>query len=336
LDQVLAVFDIKPDIDLNLMKKGQDLTDITTSVLLEMRGVFLEERPDLVLVHGDTTTSCATSIAGFYAGVPIGHVEAGLRTHNILSPFPEEFNRRVTSLVSDLHFAPTEIARKNLISEGVDDSRVFVTGNTVIDAMQWVLKRIESDSQRRHSVIRVLNEKLGVDWLDSRYVLITGHRRENFGDGFLSIAQALHDLACQYPQVVFVYPVHLNPNVQEPIISVLSDLPNVHLIAPLEYEPFLYLLKHCYIVLTDSGGIQEEAPSLSKPVVVMRDTTERPEGLLAGTVRLVGANRNKIVSVVSELLDNAHEYNKMAQAHSPYGDGDACSLIVDTIRKHLN
>lgn len=335
LDQVLTVFDIQPDIDLNLMKKGQDLFDITSSVLLGMRGVFQEQRPDLVLVHGDTTTSSAASIAGFYAGVTVGHVEAGLRTHNIRSPFPEEFNRRVTSIVADLHFAPTEIARNNLLAEGVDDSNVFVTGNTVIDAMHWVLQRIDADSERRRSVIGVLNEKLGFNWLDSRYVLITGHRRENFGEGFLSIAQALHDLANRYPQVAFVYPVHLNPNVQAPILSVLSDVPNVHLIAPLEYEPFLYLLKHCHIVLTDSGGIQEEAPSLCKPVVVMRDTTERPEGVLAGTVRLVGAGRDKIVSVMCELLDNEHEYNKMALAHNPYGDGNACAAILDAIRTRL-
>lgn len=335
LDQVLSVFDIHPDIDLNLMRKGQDLFDITSSVLLGMREVFLKERPDLVLVHGDTTTSSAASIAGFYADIPIGHVEAGLRTHDIRSPFPEEFNRRVTSIVAHIHFAPTETARKNLLSEGVGDSSVVVTGNTVLDAMQWVLERIDADSERRRSVIRVLNEKLGFNWQESRFVLITGHRRENFGEGFLSIAQALRDLANQYPEVAFVYPVHLNPNVQSPIISVLSDIPNMHLIAPMGYEPFLYLLKQCHIVLTDSGGIQEEAPSLCKPVVVMRDTTERPEGVAAGTVRLVGADRDKIVSAMCELLDDEQEYKKMALAHNPYGDGNACGVIVDTIRKRL-
>jgi UDP-N-acetylglucosamine 2-epimerase (non-hydrolysing) len=335
LDQVLTVFDIQPDIDMNLMKKGQDLFDITSSVLLGMRDVFLKQRPDLILVHGDTTTSSAASIAGFYAGVPVGHVEAGLRTHNIRSPFPEEFNRRLTSIVADLHFAPTEIARNNLLAEGVNDLNVFVTGNTVIDAMHWVLRRIDADSERRRSVIGLLNEKLGFNWLERRYVLITGHRRENFGEGFLGIAAALNDLATRYPQFSFVYPVHLNPNVQAPILSVLSDVPNVHLVAPLEYEPFLYLLKHCHIVLTDSGGIQEEAPSLCKPVVVMRNTTERPEGVLAGTVRLVGAERDKIVSVMCELLDNDDEYMKMSLAHNPYGDGNACAAIVDAIRKRL-
>ena len=333
LDQVLNVFDIHPDIDLNLMKKRQDLFDITAGVILSMRDVIQNEQPDLILVHGDTTTSSIASIAGFYAGVSVGHVEAGLRTHDIRSPFPEEFNRRLTALTAKFHFAPTEVARKNLLDEGISERNIFVTGNTVIDAMLWVLARIESDKERKRSVIAHLNQRLPFDWQGSQYVLITGHRRENFGEGFLQIAGALNDLACKYPKINFVYPVHLNPNVQEPIVSNLSSVPNIHLVEPLGYEPFIYLLKHCHIVLTDSGGIQEEAPSLSKPVVVMRETTERPEGVEAGTVKLVGADRSKIVAAVSELLDSEEKHKKMAHAHNPYGDGQACEAIVNVIRQ---
>jgi UDP-N-acetylglucosamine 2-epimerase (non-hydrolysing) len=332
LDQVLRVFEITPDIDLNLMKQGQDLFDVTSSVLLGMRGVLREYKPDVLLVHGDTTTTLAAAMAGFYSGVSVGHVEAGLRTHNLYSPFPEEFNRQVSSKVMRWHFAPTEISRQNLLAERVVDASVTVTGNTVIDALLWVLDRIDSDHGRRGAIAAFLNERLPFDWARQRFVLITGHRRENFGDGFLQICHALQDLAARYPDVHFVYPVHLNPNVQVPVKEVLAGLTNVHLIAPLDYEPFVYLLKHSYIVLTDSGGIQEEAPSLGKPVLVMRDVTERPEAVNAGTVRLVGANRDKIVANMANLLDNEAAYKAMARAHNPYGDGKAAERIISVLR----
>lgn len=333
LDQVLEVFGITPDIDLDLMKPGQDLFDVTASVLLGMRGVLIEHKPDVLLVHGDTTTTLATAMAGFYLGISVGHVEAGLRTHDMYAPFPEEFNRQVTTKVTRWHFSPTDYSRKNLLSEGVDEASVTVTGNTVIDALLWVLDRIESDPARRESVVAFLYERLHFDWERQRFVLITGHRRENFGDGFLQICYALRDLAELYPDVHFVYPVHLNPNVQEPVSAVLAGLINVHLIAPLDYEPFVYLLKQCYIVITDSGGIQEEAPSLGIPVLVMRDVTERPEAVNAGTVLLVGANRNKIVANVAELLDDESSYIVMARAYNPYGDGNASERIISVLRK---
>lgn len=332
LDQVLRVFEITPDIDLNLMKQGQDLFDVTASVLLGMRGVLNEHQPDALLVHGDTTTTLAAAMAGFYLGVPVGHVEAGLRTHDVYAPFPEEFNRQVSTKVTRWHFAPTDFSRKNLLAEGVDEVDVTVTGNTVIDALFWVLDRIDSDSERRKNIASFLSASLPFDWVSQRFVLVTGHRRENFGDGFLRICHALKDLACRYPAVQFVYPVHLNPNVQEPVNAILAGLANVHLIAPLDYEPFVYLLKHCHIVLTDSGGIQEEAPSLGKPVLVMRDVTERPEAVNAGTVRLVGANREKIVAHISDLLDNESSYELMARAHNPYGDGKAAERIISVLR----
>jgi len=331
LDQVLRVFDIKPNIDLNLMKLGQDLFDITSSVLLGMREVLKTHQPDVLLVHGDTTTALASAMAGFYAGIPVGHVEAGLRTYDIYSPFPEEFNRQVVSKISKWHFAPTSLSRKNLVDEGVFDSQIIVTGNTVIDALFWVLDRIDSDNSRRDRVISLLNKQLSFSWESNHFVLITGHRRENFGDGFMQICEALKELATRYPDFHFVYPVHLNPNVQEPVNSILIGLPNIHLIDPMDYEPFVYLLKHCYLVLTDSGGIQEEAPSLGKPVLVMRDVTERPEAVEAGTVRLVGANREQIVGNVSELIENNESYKKMTLAHNPYGDGNACSRIIDVL-----
>lgn len=332
LDQVLRVFDINPDFDLNLMKAGQDLYDVTSSVLLGMREVLRQEKPDALLVHGDTTTSLAAAIAGFYAGVPVGHVEAGLRTHDLYAPFPEEFNRQVASKVTRWHFAPTEFSQRNLLSERVGKDQITVTGNTVIDALMWVLGRIDSDATRKIDLINFLNFRLPFAWQTERFVLITGHRRENFGDGFLQICKALKILAALYPNVHLVYPVHLNPNVQQPVKSLLADLPNVHLIDPLDYEPFVYLLKHSYIVLTDSGGIQEEAPSLGKPVLVMRDVTERPEAVIAGTVILVGANSERIVANVSELLDNDAIYKKMSRAHNPYGDGNACERIIDVLR----
>lgn len=332
LDQVLKVFDITPDIDLNLMKQGQDLFDVTASVLLGMRRVLREHKPDALLVHGDTTTTLAAAMAGFYLGVPVGHVEAGLRTHDVYAPFPEEFNRQVATKVTRWHFAPTDFSRKNLLSEGVDEASVTVTGNTVIDALLWVLDRIESDPARRVVIAAFLSERLTFDWAGQRFVLITGHRRENFGDGLLQICHALRDLAARYPEVHFVYPVHLNPNVQEPVNAILTGLANVHLIAPLDYEPFVYLLKHSYIILTDSGGIQEEAPSLGKPVLVMRGVTERPEAIDAGTARLVGASCEKIVTNIAELLDSEASYRAMARAHNPYGDGKSAERIISVLR----
>lgn len=333
LDQVLRVFEISPDIDLNLMKAGQDLYDVTASVLLGMRDVLRQHKPDALLVHGDTTTSLAAAMAGFYGGVPVGHVEAGLRTNDVYAPFPEEFNRQVASKVTRWHFAPTEFSQQNLLNERVDEDQISVTGNTVIDALLWVLARIDSDAGRQAELTSFLNDRLPFAWQTERFVLITGHRRENFGCGFLQICEALKDLAARYPNVHLVYPVHLNPNVQQPVKSLLADLPNVHLIEPLDYEPFVYLLKHSHIVLTDSGGIQEEAPSLGKPVLVMRDVTERPEAVDAGTVILVGANRDRIVANVSELLDNDATYKRMSRAHNPYGDGNACERIIDVLRR---
>lgn len=332
LDQVLRVFEITPDIDLNLMKAGQDLYDVTALVLLGMRDVLRQHKPDALLVHGDTTTSLAAAMAGFYAGVPVGHVEAGLRTHDVYAPFPEEFNRQVASKVTRWHFAPTEFSQQNLLNERVNQGQITVTGNTVIDALLWVLARIDLDVDRQAELTNFLSDRLPFAWRTERFVLITGHRRENFGDGFLQICEALKDLAARYPNVHLVYPVHLNPNVQQPVKSLLADLPNVHLIEPLDYEPFVYLLKHSHIVLTDSGGIQEEAPSLGKPVLVMRDVTERPEAVDAGTVILVGANRERIVANVSELLENDGTYKRMSRAHNPYGDGKACERIIDVLR----
>jgi len=331
LDQVLEVFDVRPDIDLNLMKQGQDLFDVTASVLLGMRAVLKEHKVDALLVHGDTTTSFATALAGFYLSVPVGHVEAGLRTHDIFSPFPEEFNRQTTSKIARWHFAPTEISKQNLVREDIDPEKIVVTGNTVIDALKWMIDRIESDSLKMESISSLLHQELKFNWQKSRFILITGHRRENFGDGFLQICKALKQLAIKFPQVHFVYPVHLNPNVQSPVNEILSELSNLHLIAPLDYEPFIYLLKHCYLVLTDSGGIQEEAPTLGKPVLVMRDLTERPEAVTAGTVRLVGAKFNSIVDNVTELLENSVSYTSMSRAHNPYGDGEACQKIVEVL-----
>lgn len=332
LDQVLKVFSITPDIDLNLMKAGQDLFDVTASVLLGMRDVLRENRPDVLLVHGDTTTTMASAIAGFYSEVPVGHVEAGLRTHNLMAPFPEEFNRQVAGKVTRWHFAPTSTSQGNLLAERIDPDRIYVTGNTVIDALFWVLRKIDSDPGLQAEIAALLNESLPFVWQKEKFVLITGHRRENFGDGFLQICYALRELAERYPAVHFVYPVHLNPNVQKPVHEILENLANVHLIPPLEYEPFLYLLKHCYLVLTDSGGIQEEAPSLGKPVLVMRDVTERPEAVDAGTVRLVGANQAQIVKNIIELIDDPGIYASMSRAHNPYGDGQACQRIVQVLK----
>lgn len=333
LDQVLETFDIQPDIDLDLMKSGQDLIDITSAVLLAMREILVEHKPDIVLVHGDTTTAMATSLACFYARIPVGHVEAGLRTYDLDAPFPEEFNRQFVGRVAKWHFAPTATSESNLISENVPAGNILVTGNTVIDALHWVLGRIGSNPRLYADISTCLDSQLSFDWKADKYILITGHRRENFGDGFDQICGALCDLAARYPAVHFVYPVHLNPNVRTPVNSLLGSRDNIHLLEPLAYEPFVLLLKNCFMVLTDSGGIQEEAPSLGKPVLVMREVTERPEAVEAGTVLLVGADRDKIVNGVSQLLDNTISYENMARAHNPYGDGRACSRIVNFLKE---
>lgn len=332
LDQVMDVFSMTSDIDLNVMKTGQDLYDVTMSVLGGMRDVLRQYKPDAMLVHGDTTTTLAAAMAGYYSSVRVGHVEAGLRTHDIYAPFPEEFNRQVVSKVAHWHFAPTEMSKNNLLAEGVNAAQITITGNTVIDALQWVLGRIDSDAAQRVRLDQLLNEHLGFDWKQKRFVLVTGHRRENFGDGFIQICEALRDSAQRYPEVHFVYPVHLNPNVRAPVNAVLANLVNVHLIEPLTYEPFVHLLRQSYVVLTDSGGIQEEAPSLGKPVLVMRDVTERPEAVAAGTVKLVGANREKITANLALLLDSPAHYASMAGAHNPYGDGKACASIINVLR----
>lgn len=336
LDQVLSIFELVPDIDLNIMKQGQDLYDVTSRVLLGMRDVLAAERPDVVLVHGDTTTTFATSVAAFYAGIPVGHVEAGLRTYDLTAPFPEEFNRQAAGLATAFHFCPTERSRSNLLSEGKPEQGVYITGNTVIDALHWVLNKIDSDNQARSSFDAMLSKTLGFDFYRERFVLITCHRRENFGSGFLNICEAIKAAAQKNPSVHFVYPVHLNPNVHQPVNEILSVLDNVHLVEPLEYLPFVYLLKHCYFVLTDSGGIQEEAPSLGKPVIVMRNVTERQEAVDSGTVKLVGSSRDAITESIQQLLDDHGLYRCMSNAQSPYGDGKACSRIISILRETLN
>jgi UDP-N-acetylglucosamine 2-epimerase (non-hydrolysing) len=333
LDQVLSAFSITPEIDLNLMKQGQDLFDVTSAVLLGMRDVLREMKPDALLVHGDTTTAFASALAGFYSGVPVGHVEAGLRTYDLQAPYPEEFNRQIVGKLSRWHFAPTETSQQNLLKEGVPPSSIAVTGNTVIDALHWMLKRIDETPSVRENILTELEGKLPFSWRQHRFVLITGHRRENFGEGFLQICEALKSVASRFPGVHLVYPVHLNPNVRKPVNEILAGLPNIHLIEPLSYEPFVYLLRHAHIVLTDSGGLQEEAPGLGKPVLVMRDVTERPEAVTAGTVRLVGANRDRITEGLSRLLDSEAEYRAMAQANNPYGDGKACGRIIEILGK---
>ena len=335
LDQVLHIFEIIPDYDLNIMKQGQDLYDVTARVLLGMRDVLKEAQPDMVLVHGDTTTSTAAALAAYYRQIPVGHVEAGLRTHNIYSPWPEEMNRQLTGRIATYHFAPTPLSRQNLLSEGVVESRIVVTGNTVIDALYMVVEKIKNDKaldcelknqlqQAGYNVNRLAGGK--------KLILITGHRRENFGEGFISMCKAIKALTEKYPDVDFVYPMHLNPNVRKPIHEVfgeeLSNLGNMFFIEPLEYLSFVYLMEKSNIVLTDSGGIQEEAPGLGKPVLVMRDTTERPEALEAGTVKLVGTDYDKIVGEVSVLIDDQSYYDRMSKAVNPYGDGRACERII--------
>ena len=369
LDQVLQIFDVKPDYDLNIMKRGQDLYDVTARVLVGMRGILDTVNPDVVLVHGDTTTSMAAAIAAFYRQIPVGHVEAGLRTHNLYSPWPEEMNRQVTGRIATYDFAPTALSRQNLLDEGVPEEKITVTGNTVIDALHWVVGKIAGDCQ----LSKELAEDLKVSGYDTsrleipgqagnddksqagrrRLVLITGHRRENFGEGFISMCTAIRDLARKYPEVDFVYPMHLNPNVRKPIREVFGEMAgqaghdenvghdgsvipgstgNLFFIEPLDYLDFVYLMSRSYIVLTDSGGIQEEAPGLGKPVLVMRDTTERPEALDAGTVRLVGTDYDKIVAEVSALLDDRNLYEAMSHAVNPYGDGKACPRIIEKLK----
>ena len=338
LDQVLKIFDIKPDYDLNIMNQGQDLYDVTARVLTGMRDVLKEVKPDVVLVHGDTTTSTAAALAAFYQQIPVGHVEAGLRTHNIYSPWPEEMNRLLTGRLATYHFSPTPLSRNNLIKESVDDRNIIITGNTVIDALYWVVDKIKNNKELDNELEDILSKAgYDVNRLNNgkKLVLITGHRRENFGDGFINMCTAIKDLTVKYPDLDFVYPMHLNPNVRKPIHEVfgenLSGLKNMFFIEPLEYLSFAYLMEKSSIVLTDSGGIQEEAPGLGKPVLVMRDTTERPEALDAGTVKLVGTDYNKIVNEVSSLIDDKAAYEKMSKAVNPYGDGLACGRIVNAL-----
>ena len=338
LDQVLSLFEITPDYDLDIMKQGQDLFDITSRVMLGMRDVLEKAKPDVVLVHGDTTTSTASALASFYKQIPVGHIEAGLRTHNIYSPWPEEMNRQITGRIAKYNFAPTPLSRKNLLAENVSDDDIIVTGNTVIDALHYVVEKINSSDEIKAELSSVLL-KSGYDVSrlanGKKLVLITGHRRENFGDGFISMCSAIKSLNEKYPDVDFVYPMHLNPNVRKPIKEVFGDKApeNMFFIEPLDYLPFVFLMEKSYMLLTDSGGVQEEAPGLGKPVLVMRDTTERPEAVDAGTVKLVGTNYDKIVGEVSELIDNPKSYESMSKAVNPYGDGKACGRVLDTFRK---
>lgn len=333
LDQVLELFEITPDYDLNLMRAGQDLYDITSGVLLGLRDVLKDFQPDIVLVHGDTATTFAATLAAFYQQVPVGHVEAGLRTGNMSSPWPEEANRVLTGRLAAVHFAPTERNQNALLREHIAGEKITITGNTVIDALQWVVKKIDQSAELKNSIQSVLTQAgLNTDALSKRYVLVTGHRRENFGEGFENICKALSQLAAANPDTHFIYPVHLNPNVQEPVKRLLGDSSNVQLMQPLGYEPFVYLMQNAYLVLTDSGGVQEEAPGLGKPVLVMRDTTERPEAVNAGTVRLVGTESSVIRDAVQELLDDDEVYQRMSLAHNPYGDGKACSRIVNFLK----
>ena len=338
LEQVIKIFNIVPDYNLNIMKQGQDLYDITAKVMLGMRDVLKLCNPDIVLVHGDTTTSTAAALAAFYQQIPVGHIEAGLRTYNIYSPWPEEMNRQITGRIATYNFAPTILSKENLLAENIKEDSIYITGNTVIDALLWVVKKIDEDKALNYELKKILKTSgYDVNRLNNgkKLVLITGHRRENFGTGFSNICNALHSLKNKYQDVDFVYPMHLNPNVRKPIHEVfgedLCNLGNMFFIEPLDYLSFVYLMKKSYIVLTDSGGIQEEAPGLGKPVLVMRDTTERPEAVKAGTVKLVGTNYNKIIDEVSALIENNEYYNSMSKATNPYGDGNACSRIINAI-----
>ena len=331
LDQVLEVFGITPEYDLNIMAPNQDLYDITAKVLMGLREVLKDFRPDTVLVHGDTTTSMAASLAAFYMQIPVGHVEAGLRTYNMLSPWPEEMNRQVTDRICTYYFAPTEQSKKNLLQENIDEKKIFITGNTVIDALLMAVDIISSTSGMEEKIAKEFQEK-GYTVGNREYILVTGHRRENFGEGFLHICKAIKELAALHPDMDIVYPVHLNPNVQKPVYELLSGVDNVYLISPLDYLPFIYAMQHSTLLLTDSGGVQEEAPSLGKPVLVMRDTTERPEAVEAGTVKLVGTDAEAIVSNVTALLQDKEMYKRMSETHNPYGDGQACERIMAALR----
>ena len=343
LDQVLQLFEIIPDYDLNIMKSGQDLYDVTSRVLLGMRDVLKDICPDLVLVHGDTSTSTSAALAAFYQQIPVGHIEAGLRTHNIYSPWPEEINRQITSRIAKYHFAPTQLSRQNLLLENIPQENIYVSGNTVIDALYWVIQKINDTSDIESDILKYFEtEGINKDscnrWISGtrKLILITGHRRENFGQGFIDICEAIRELSVLFPESDFVYPMHLNPNVRGAISKVFGDLSkdlkNIYFIEPLDYLPFVYLMNLSYLVLTDSGGIQEEAPGLGKPVLVMRQTTERPEALEAGTVRLVGTDKKRIIDEVSLLIQNNEHYNMMSKANNPYGDGMACSRIVEALR----
>jgi UDP-N-acetylglucosamine 2-epimerase (non-hydrolysing) len=343
LDQVLGLFEIKPDYDLNIMKPGQDLFDVTVSVLIGLKSIFAIERPDMVLVQGDTTTTMAASLASFYHRIPVGHIEAGLRSRNKYAPFPEEINRKISTVVADIHFAPTETARKNLVTEGVDPGSICVSGNTVIDTLYMTLENIKKKGLRKkivHYLIKsypslaVLYDSNNHPALGCRLILVTGHRRENFGKGFENICLGLKAIADNYRDVQIVYPVHLNPNVQEPVRRILKDCANIHLIEPLEYLPFVYLMNQSYMIITDSGGIQEEAPSLGKPVLVMRENTERPEAVDAGTVRLVGTDSKKIIDETSLLLEDNKLYDKMSKSQNPYGDGKAAYRILGKLLEY--
>lgn len=332
LDQVLEMFDIKSDYDLNIMKPGQDLFDVTSNVLLGLKDVLNDFSPDVVLVHGDTTTTSSASLASFYNKIKVGHVEAGLRTGDMYSPWPEEANRQITGVLANYHFAPTTTSANNLLKENKNPKDIVVTGNTVIDALFLALDKIEKNDELKSKIIESINSQYELKD-DKKIILVTGHRRENFGEGFINICEALKTIALNNPDIDIVYPVHLNPNVQKPVHEILSDTSNVYLINPLQYEEFIFLMNKSYFIITDSGGVQEEAPSLGKPVLVMRDTTERPEALEAGTVKLVGTSKETIIKEAQKLLDDENEYNTMSKAHNPYGDGKACERIVNFIKE---
>ena len=334
LDQVLDIFDIQADFDLNIMKANQDLYDVTSRVLLNIRDVLQEFKPETVLVHGDTTTTFSTALASYYQKINVAHVEAGLRTFDIYSPFPEEMNRKLTGSITKYHFAPTENAKNNLLKENINPENIFVTGNTVIDALHLALNKIKNHPDLEKNIFDNLSKNLkNINIKEDKFLLITGHRRENFGQGFINICESIKEIALKYPNIHLIYPVHLNPNVQKPVYEILNNLENVHLIEPLQYLPFLYLMDKSYFLLTDSGGIQEEAPSLGKPVLVMRNTTERPEAVEAGTVKLVGTDKNVIVKEIIKLIENPKYYETMSKAHNPYGDGSACQRIIEILAK---
>lgn len=328
LDQVLDIFEIVPEYDLNIMKAGQDLYDITANVLVGIREVLTDFEPDVVFVHGDTSTTFSTSLAAYYAKVKVGHIEAGLRTYDIYSPWPEEGNRQLTGVLANYHFAPTAQSQQNLLKEGKDKNNIFVTGNTVIDALMYVVHRIDNQPELKQKIRAKISTQYPLE-TQRKMILVTGHRRENFGQGFINICEGLKQIALNHPEIDIVYPVHLNPNVQRPVNEILSNIANIYLIDPLQYEEFIYLMSQAYFIITDSGGIQEEAPSLGKPVLVMRDTTERPEAVAAGTVKLVGCDQAVLVREAEKLLSDQNEYEMMSRAHNPYGDGKACDRIVN-------